>query len=214
VTGACVNRGNCGSPLRGGLSISGGGQVCTSGWVAKAAGGSQKYIVTAGHCIQHGGGIGVNWSHNGAPFGRSDSELYWDGTTSDAGDIKLTSDPGTDNLVYASSASDQRSMTKRFADSDMPVGTYMCRSGQTTGWTCGHVSAIDQTVNPGPEHYTIKHQWKVDFGSNLGDSGATMMSLSTYGGIFSSLTTTESWYSTVNTITNNLGDVPCLTATC
>lgn len=209
---ACVNRANCGSPVRGGIAISAPGVGCTAGWVARAAGGSQKYIVTAGHCIQDSG-IGVTWSHVGA-IGQSDSEIFYNGANQDAGDIKLSADPTTDNLVYASSASDQRSITKTFSDSQMPVGTYICRSGTASGWTCGYVSQINQTVTVSGFNYTIHHQWGANFTSGQGDSGAPMISLATYGGIFSSFTSTTSWYSTVSMITNNLGDVPCLTATC
>lgn len=216
LAAACASRTNCGPPtvpIRGGLAITGGGVGCTSGYVAKAAGGSQKYLVTAGHCTSKSG-IGVNWSHNNVVLGKSDSTGYWDGTRADAGTIKLTADPATDNLLYAKDLSDQRKMAARYSNSQMPVGALMCRVGKNSAYDCGSVSMTNQSIHPLPDLFLLQNQWAVNFPSVLGDSGGTVFAGSTYGGVFSSTDTTTSWYSTMSAITDDLGVVPCLVATC
>ncbi|GGM41817.1 serine protease [Longimycelium tulufanense] len=110
--------------------------VCSAGFNATDSSG-RSVMVTAGHC-----GQGV-------------SEFRRNGTY--LGAVQAASFPGHD---YAYSTVDTGTWVPRGAVdryngtsvtvagySSAPVGSTVCKSGRTTGWTCGQIQAYDATVN-------------------------------------------------------------------
>ncbi len=170
----CVSRDNC-APLKGGIKIyrtSNPAAYCTSGWIVHVNGTTTNRVLTAGHCIQLNGGLGIGWSHNGSQFGTAQTETWGAGANSDAGLMSVGTISGDDNLFYASSNTDVRSVTSWLTNINQNVGDQVCRSGATTGYRCGYV--IHENVDRDVDGFTIHHQWEVAFDASPGDSGASM----------------------------------------
>jgi hypothetical protein len=207
----CHDRGNCGSPLKAGLQITFTGWSCTTGFVARATGTRKLYMVTAGHCTG-GSGLFAQWSHHGIPIGRAALDAFEDGSRADAGAIELE-EVGAGNLVYASSHADIGTLTVSLPDSRQTLGSEVCRSGGTSGWTCGHIVATDVDTKIAGKH--IGHTWWTDFPSAAGDSGGPVLDRAGHLlGIVIATTATQSVYSTVDGIAAALDVQPCLTPTC
>jgi streptogrisin C len=84
-----------------------------------------------------------------------------------------------------------------WGNSSQTVGKTVCRSGQTSGWRCGTIAATNINVNIGGTW--VLHQWETSYSSALGDSGATMMDNGVaWMGVLSSITSTNSFYGTVD----------------
>lgn len=123
----------------GGQAITRSGARCSAGFNARAASGT-RYVLTAGHCTQLGG--------------------TWSGVGGTIGPVAGTSFPGNDYgriQVTSSSAASTPLVDRYSSGSDVTVGgagnaavgTAVCRSGSTTGWRCGTVRGVNQTVNYG-----------------------------------------------------------------
>jgi streptogrisin C len=123
----------------GGQAITGSGARCSAGFSARDAAGT-RYVLTAGHCTELGG--------------------TWSGPGGTIGPVANTSFPGNDygRIRVSSSAAASTALVDRYSSgSDVTVtgsanpsvGTAICRSGSTTGWRCGSVTANNQTVNYG-----------------------------------------------------------------
>lgn len=99
---------------------------------------NRNVVLTAGHCVKQSGIM----SRNGLQIGATRTANY----------------PGTDYGTFwnsypsywVPSASvylyNNSYLTVRGSYSSVPVGTAICKSGRTTGWTCGKVTAVNQTV--------------------------------------------------------------------
>ncbi|MFI9012394.1 S1 family peptidase [Actinosynnema sp. NPDC053489] len=122
---------------------------CSVGFGARSSGGAQ-YLVTAGHCVE---GL-PDLRFDGARFAKGTSTRYALGRDSvdmgiarvDAGNAIATQVGtwGAAGLVAVKGAT-------RAA-----VGASICKSGATTGWTCGSITGYNQTVtyvdrNGGPD---------------------------------------------------------------
>ena len=170
---ACNSRTNC-PPLKGGIHIesTANSADCTSGWLGKVSGTSTMRLLTAGHCIDLGGDLNVNWRHNGSNFGKSIVETWYDLSAGDAGLISVSVASGSRNKFYASVNTDIRGVTSRVPNSQIGEGDFLCRSGWKSGYDCGHVTIPfgDRDV----EGNTIHHSTTVDFDSDVGDSGAPL----------------------------------------
>lgn len=169
---ACVSRYNC-PPLKGGIVIrsSYNNHECTAGWMGKIHGTSTMRLLTAAHCIQVNGGIGVSWKHNGVVFGQAKNETFYFGSPGDAGLISVSvSSPR--NKFYASTNTDLRGVTSSVPNSSIGEGDFVCRSGRTTGYMCGHITIPfgDRYI----EGTRFHQQTSVDFDADKGDSGAPM----------------------------------------
>ena len=125
--------------LLGGSAITTTGARCSLGVNALDSSG-RRHILTAGHCTELGG--------------------TWRGTGGAIGPVKATSFPDNDfGSIRASSSTAVRSArVDRYSGGSfvtiaragtVGVGAAVCRSGSTTGWRCGTVSAVNQTVNYG-----------------------------------------------------------------
>jgi hypothetical protein len=207
----CRDRGDCSRPLKGGLRITFTGWSCTTGFVARATGTRKLYMVTAGHCTA-GSGLFAQWSHHGIPIGRAALDTFEDGSSADAGAIEIE-EVGAGNLVYASSNADIGTVAASLADSGQTIGSEVCRSGGTSGWTCGRIVATDVATKIAGKD--IGHTWWTDFPSAAGDSGGPVLDRAGHLlGIVIATTATQSVYSTVDRITAALDVQPCLTPTC
>ena len=113
---------------------------CSAGFNLRNASTGQGYLLTAGHCVSAGstlrgqggfvfGPVLESWfpGYDDA-LARNDSAGYW------------VQGPWVDTNPSNGSVVTTRSHT------DAPVGTTVCKSGITTKWTCGRITAKDETV--------------------------------------------------------------------
>lgn len=219
---ACNSRIDCGSPIKGGLRITNpSGAWCTAGYIGELNNTTPATlrVVTAGHCIELGGGIGATWKHNGTAFGTATAETWATNADGDVGIITLVNNSYDDNLVYAFNNLDIRHFTSYALLGEVAPGDFFCRSGATTGYVCGRVVQLDQTLDV--EGRLIDHQNRVDYDASPGDSGAPYMWLSKLYGIHSDSTdddapgTHYAWYTPyvwASIVVSNV-DV-CLNAVC
>lgn len=199
---------NCPNPLKGGLSITGGGYICTSGYFQKV--GSVLYMITGGHCLDDAGGVGVPWYHTSL-IGYA--AHYQSAGTADAGLI-TSSEGGARNQVLEYVASPPPwytilSLTGWTAGSSQTLGSLVCKAGQTTGWTCGTLTQKDVTVG---NRYHLNVTTATTSG---GDSGGSVIGPSTklYGET-SLGDSGHDYYVTPDRVNSFFGGSPCVTASC
>jgi hypothetical protein len=121
--------------LIGGQAITTGGSRCSLGFNARSS--TARYVITAGHCTA----IGANWSGAGGTIGSRAGSSF---PTNDYGIIRVTSTAAVSTALIDrySSGSDVSVVGAATATTGMAV----CRSGSTTGWRCGSVTGVNQTV--------------------------------------------------------------------
>lgn len=121
--------------LIGGQAITTGGSRCSLGFNARA--GTTRYVITAGHCTNLGG----TWSGVGGTIGPVAGSSF---PTNDYGIIRVSSTSAVSTpLVDRYSSGSDVTVT---GAATATVGMAVCRSGSTTGWRCGSVTATNQTV--------------------------------------------------------------------
>lgn len=149
--------------LRGGdtITTSSGGR-CSVGF--NAVKGHTRYVITAGHCTKLGG----TWS---GPDGSA------------IGPVATTSFPGHDfGLVEVASPSWEQThdvdtdsgYLPVTGDTPAAVGDKVCLSGSTTGYHCGWVQAINETVNYG-DGDVVHGLTRTSVCAEAGDSGGPFM---------------------------------------
>ncbi|MBV9161722.1 MAG: S1 family peptidase [Pseudonocardiales bacterium] len=150
--------------LRGGdtITTSSGGR-CSVGF--NAVKGRTRYVITAGHCTKLGG----TWS---GPDGNA------------IGPVATSSFPGHDfGLVEVASPSWEQTYDVDTdggylpvtGDAPAAVGDKVCLSGSTTGYHCGWVQAINETVNYG-DGDIVQGLTRTSVCAEAGDSGGPFMS--------------------------------------
>ncbi|MGH3913799.1 MAG: S1 family peptidase [Pseudonocardiaceae bacterium] len=113
------------------------GSRCSIGF--NATSGNIRYIITAGHCTQLGG----TWTAaDGSEIGPVARSSFPD---NDFGLIEVTSPSWRQT---ASIKTSNGRVTVTGAD-PVAVGASVCRSGATTGYQCGTVEALNETVSYG-----------------------------------------------------------------
>jgi streptogrisin C len=121
--------------LIGGQAIYAGGGRCSLGFVAHTA--SARYVITAGHCTA----IGPNWTGVGGTIGTRAVSSF---PTNDYGIIRVTSASAVSTpLIDRYSSGGDVAVT---GVATATTGMAVCRSGSTTGWHCGSVTAVNATV--------------------------------------------------------------------
>jgi streptogrisin C len=148
--------------LIGGQAITRSGSRCSLGFNARS--GSARYVITAGHCTAGGG--------------------TWSGTGGTIGPVSGTSFPTNDygRITVSSSAAVSTALVDRYSSgSDVTVagstngsnGAAVCRSGSTTGWRCGSITGLNQTVcySQGCVNQTIR----TNVCAEPGDSGGSLV---------------------------------------
>lgn len=99
--------------------------------------GSQKGFVTAGHC----GGVGASVKVEGQSVGTFQASRF---PYNDRAWVSVGSSHRLYGLVYNYSS---RSYPRVAGSSEVAIGASLCRSGRTTGWKCGSITAKNVTVN-------------------------------------------------------------------
>lgn len=170
--------------IYGGEAITGGGSRCSAGFNVNSGG--QDYIVDAGHCT----GAVSEWNVGpsvDASFPGDDYGLIRNDTGSAPGAVSL----------YDGSVQEIDSA------SDAYVGQSICKSGSTTGLTCGTVQATDVTVNyaEGSVHELVQTSASV----NSGDSGGALFAGSVGLGITSGMGGGSSYFQPLTEALNAYG---------
>jgi streptogrisin C len=121
--------------LIGGQAIYASGSRCSLGFNATAGG--NRYVITAGHCTA----AGANWTGAGGTIG---GRTTWSFPTNDYGVIRVTSSSAVSTpLVDRYSSGKDVTVT---GPATATAGMTVCRSGSTTGWRCGSVTGVNQTI--------------------------------------------------------------------
>lgn len=150
----------------GGQAITTGGSRCSVGFNARNSSGSIRYVITAGHCTN----IGTNWNGTGGTLGTRAGSSF---PTNDYGIIRVTSSAAVSTpLVDRWSSGSDVTVTGPAGSS---VGQGVCRSGSTTGWRCGSVTALNQTVNYGSGQI-VSGLTRTSACAQPGDSGGSFVS--------------------------------------
>jgi streptogrisin C len=121
--------------LIGGQAIYTGAARCSLGF--NATSGGNRYVITAGHCTA----AGARWTGTGGTIGRRAASSF---PTNDYGVIRVTS-----SLAVSTPLVDRYSSGSDVTVTDPVTATNalaVCRSGSTTGWRCGSVTGVNQTV--------------------------------------------------------------------
>jgi len=170
----------CDQPLRGGLAIHGGGYTCSGGFTAKSKVDSELYLLTAGHCAA----VAPNstWSTKFANNSVHNIGKPWNWKFGAAGDMAILSinnEPGWNPQpwVYVTASNggyptvtNSAYTIKKTGLSGGLIGTYLCKTGQTSGTSCGKLQAVGVTVtySGGP---TVHGLGKAAIKVCKGDSG-------------------------------------------
>lgn len=183
------------------------------------------YMLTAGHCIKSGGGVGAGpWKNTAATvtWGNGAGQYFFDGAYGDAGHFGLGSNvPSTRNTYYIGSGL-TRSIGGKASDSTQAVGKLVCRHGWTSDYDCGYIRATWRTVIL--SGYQLHSMWKAELQSAGGDSGAGFIyqdsALEAWeaAGILSGGSIESgkyyTWYTTISNAESRLGLRTCVTASC
>lgn len=148
--------------LIGGQAIRNSSSRCSLGF--NATSGSTRYVITAGHC----GNLGGTWSGSGGTIGTVANSSF---PTNDYARIRVTQ-----------AAAVSTALVDRYnSGSDVTVGgstggsngAAVCRSGSTTGWRCGSITGLNQTVcySQGCVGQTIR----TNVCAEPGDSGGSLV---------------------------------------
>jgi hypothetical protein len=141
--------------LVGGDSINDAKIICSVGF--NVLQGGVRYLLTAGHCTQ------------GLPT--------WTGV----GPSVVSAFPGTDYGVIRNDQATAPGAVDRWdgtwqsitSTANATVGEAVCASGQTTHVTCGHVTAVDLTVDYGDGN-VVRGLIETDVHTDHGDSGGSL----------------------------------------
>jgi streptogrisin C len=157
------------------------GYVCSNGFNARTSSGAY-ILLTAGHCAE---GY-PTFSRNGVTIGSTRGYSF---PTSDYASVNIN-DPAYWN---PQGAVDMYNGYARAVSgySSAPVGSSLCKSGRTTGWTCGTIQAYNQTVNYGGGDIVyglVRHSACVEQGDSGGSnmSGNYAQGMSSGGSLYSS----------------------------
>jgi streptogrisin D len=159
--------------ITGGDAIYGGGYRCSLGFNVNKPGSGQAYFLTAGHC----GNLASTWSAGGGQVIGSREGSSFPGN--DYALIRYTANvsrPGAVNLYNGT----QRDIAKA---GDAFVGQNVNRSGSTTGWHTGKVTALNVTVNY--EEGSVYGMIGTNVCAEGGDSGGSLFSGNTALGLTS-----------------------------
>jgi streptogrisin C len=183
----------------GGRGFTVGDARCSIGFSAKGAAGS-KHFLTAGHCTTAGGVV----LSDGLEFGRVNAGTF--DTDGDFGLVDVT-DPAAQTLP-AVDTRDGGPITVTGTEV-APIGASVCRSGATTGFACGEITAIDETVNYG-EGRIVRGLTRTSVCAEPGDSGGPFVSGTqaqgvTSGGIGDCSSNGTTFFQPINEAATKLG---------
>jgi streptogrisin C len=149
----------------GGQAITTSGSRCSAGFNARRSDGT-RLVITAGHCTN----IGSTWNGVGGALGSRYNTSF---PGNDYGSIRVTSSSAvTTALVDRYSSGSDVTVS---GAANPALNTRICRSGSTTGWRCGTVTGLNQTVNYGSSGI-VYGLIRTNACAEPGDSGGSMVS--------------------------------------
>jgi streptogrisin C len=159
--------------LRGGDTMtSSSGERCSVGF--NAVSGRTRYVITAGHCTKKGG----TWAGpDGSPIGSAAASSF---PGDDFGLIEVESSSWSQTYNVDADSGD---LTVT-GDTPAPVGSEVCMSGSTSGFHCGRVQAVNETVNYGNGD-VVRGLTRTTVCAEPGDSGGPFLSGSEGQGMLS-----------------------------
>lgn len=146
----------CDPPLRGGVAVHGGALTCTAGFMATSTVSTARYVLTAGHCAA--GAPAAVWFTRYPDSSAHDIGAPQDWTFGAGGDMAILriGDPagwdpapwvymtGT-GWLYPTTADEAHPIIATGPGTPL-VGEYVCKTGQTSGTSCGRVRATGVSV--------------------------------------------------------------------
>jgi streptogrisin D len=157
----------------GGQAILRGGSRCSAGFNTRSGSG-RNYVLTAGHCTNLGG----TWTTSGGQTIGPVAASSFPGN--DFGAIRISNPAALDprgGVLYFGAFRDITGASR------VPVNSSACKTGSTTGTTCGTVLAYNVTVNYAEG--TVFGLTRTDICTQPGDSGGAMFAGSMAQGITS-----------------------------
>jgi streptogrisin C len=151
--------------LVGGNGFTVGDARCSIGFSATGPNGT-KHILTAGHCTRDGGVVLAN----GLEMGRVGAGTF--DTDGDFGLVDVT-DPDAQTTAFVDTR-DGGPITVTGSE-PAPLGASVCRSGSTSGFACGEITALDETVNYG-NGSIVRGLTRTSVCAEPGDSGGPFVS--------------------------------------
>jgi streptogrisin D len=148
--------------IYGGQAIYRGGSRCSAGFNTRSASG-RNYVLTAGHCANLGG----TWTTSGGQTIGPVAASSFPGN--DYGAIRISNPAALDPRGGVLDNGAFRDIT---GASRVPVGSRACKTGSTTGTTCGTVQAYNVTVNYAEG--TVFGLTRTNICTQPGDSGGPM----------------------------------------
>ncbi|GAA1135103.1 S1 family peptidase [Kribbella jejuensis] len=159
--------------LRGGVQVDKNtGYVCSLGFNARTRKGTRIFL-TAGHCTAGR----PSFSRNGYVLGDTYTSTF---PGSDFGSVGVIE--GWDQQGYVEGWGNGNVAVKGIADAT--IGSTLCKSGKSTGWTCGRIVARNVTVNYG-NNRIVRGLFEHTACVEAGDSGGANMTGSYAQGITS-----------------------------
>ncbi|MEV0679366.1 trypsin-like serine protease [Actinosynnema sp. NPDC050436] len=134
-----------------------------------------KVLLTAGHCVEGNPDI---LDANGTHIGKGIATRF---PSADMGLMSI--DPEDTGRGYVDTRMGTTVAVKGL--SKAAVGATICKAGNTTGWTCGKVSAYNQTVRYSGESTSTKGLARSTVCTEGGDSGGAYISGNTAQGMTS-----------------------------
>ena len=157
----------------GGQAILRSGSRCSAGFNARSGSG-RTYVLTAGHCTNLGG----TWrTSSGQTIGPVAASSF---PGNDYGAIRISSPAALDPRGGVLHNGAFRDIT---GASRVPVGSSACKTGSTTGTTCGTVQAYNVTVNYAQG--TVFGLTRTNICTQPGDSGGALYAGSRAQGVTS-----------------------------
>jgi streptogrisin D len=157
----------------GGQAILRGGSRCSAGFNTRSGSG-RNYVLTAGHCTNLGG----TWTtSSGQTIGPVAASSF---PGNDYGAIRISNPAALDprgGVLYFGAFRDITGASR------VPVGSSACKTGSTTGTTCGTVLAYNVTVNYAEG--TVFGLTRTNICTQPGDSGGALFAGSLAQGITS-----------------------------
>ncbi|TCC11135.1 S1 family peptidase [Kribbella soli] len=149
--------------LRGGVQVDKNtGYVCSLGFNARTRKGNRIFL-TAGHCTSGK----PSFSRNGYVLGNTSTSSF---PGHDFGSVGVIE--GWDQQGYVEGWGNGNVAVKGIADAT--VGSTLCKSGKSTGWTCGKIVARNVTVNYG-NNRVVRGLFQHTACVESGDSGGASM---------------------------------------
>lgn len=148
------------------------GGRCSAGFITATSSGNQ-YVVTAGHCTNSS----TSWTGDDQTIGNTAASSF---PSNDYGAIRINDPAALDPRGEVLNGSSTVDIT---SSGSVPVGGSVCKTGSTTGTTCGQVLRYNVTVNYAEG--TVFQLTETNVCTQPGDSGGPLFAGSQGQGVVS-----------------------------